>query len=556
METLERLGKYQLRGTLGRGAMGVVHDGWDEALARRVAIKTVRLPPDPDPDTAEEIARFRRGAQAAARLSHPNIVPVYEYGEEAGLAYIVMAFVDGPSLKALLDRQERLALPALARVMEGLLAGLGYSHAQGVVHRDIKPANILLAPDGTARIADFGIARIAAGGLTQTGTLLGTPAYMAPEQFLGEAVDARADVYAAGVVLYQLLTGERPFDGSVTAIMHKALHSDPPPPSCLAVTIPPGLDAVVARAMAKRPQDRYRTAEAFAAALRAALAAGPALPQGEATVVLSPLPPPSPPHGGRRRWRRVLLAAGGSAAGAALCGEWLLRSGAPLPVEGPPDALRALLAGAPCAVVRAGRQADGAPDLAGVVGSTAEGALRAQAADRSGGAVPAWHVQTVPPVFCPALDLLRPYALTPSGLMVTLAGGDTTLRDGERILPRLAMPDFPAVLRVDYFGHDGTVLHLTPTAADPPRMAAARQVLTLGADGAGAPAWEAGPPYGTDLIVAIASAAPLALPTDREADATEPAAPYLLALAAAIATARQAGTRVTAALLAVETRAK
>ncbi len=548
METLERLGKYQLRGTLGRGAMGVVHDAWDPALARRVAIKTVRLPADPDPEMAEEIARFRRGAQAAARLSHPNIVAVHEYGEEAGLAYIVMAFVDGPTLKAVLDRQERLALPAVARVMQGLLAGLGYSHAQGVVHRDIKPANILLAADGSARIADFGIARIAAGGLTQAGTLLGTPAYMAPEQFLGEPVDARADLYAAGVVLYQLLTGDRPFDGSVTAVMHKALHTEPPPPSCLAVTVPPALDGVVARAMAKRPQDRFPSADTFAAALRAACAAGGTAPAGEATLAVPRRPPPR-----RRRWRWALLAAGGTAAVAALCGEWLLRPGPPGSAAVAHGALAEVLEHAPCAVVRIGRQADGAPDLAGVVGTAAEAALRVQAMDSAGGTVPAWHVRAVAPVFCPALDLMRPFALAPSGLGLTLAGGVTALRDGERIVPRIAAPEFPAVLRVDYFGHDGSVLHLTPTVADPERVSAPGQVLTLGAGGTGPAAWEAGPPYGTDLIVAVASSVALALPADAPADAAEPADRYLHDLAAAIAAAQQAGTRIAAAVLAVQT---
>ncbi|QYU67319.1 serine/threonine protein kinase [Leptolyngbya sp. 15MV] len=270
-----KLGKYELRGTLGKGAMGVVYDGWDPIIARRVAIKTVRIPDAADTEAVEELARFRREAQAAGRLTHPNIVGVYDYGEDGPIAYIGMEFVDGPTLKSLLEKQERLALPDIVKVMEDVLTGLGYSHARGIVHRDIKPANVMLTSEGRAKIADFGIARIESSSMTQAGTVMGTPAYMSPEQFMGQTVDARTDLYSSGVLLYQLLTGERPFEGGMTAIMHKALNTDPPKPSEISVTAPPAMDAVVARAMAKRPENRFANAEAFAAALRQA-ASGPA----------------------------------------------------------------------------------------------------------------------------------------------------------------------------------------------------------------------------------------------------------------------------------------
>ncbi len=237
--------------------MGTVYEGWDPIIARRVAIKTVRLPDSADPETEEALARFRREAQAAGRLTHPNIVGVFDYGETNDLAYIVMEFVDGPPLKTLLDKQERFALADTIRVMEDLLAGLQFSHERGVVHRDIKPANVMLTSAGQAKIADFGIARIESSSMTQAGTVLGTPAYMSPEQFMGQVVDARTDIYSSGVLLYQLLTGERPFEGGMSAIMHKALNTEPPAPSQLSVTAPPAFDAVVRRAMAKRPEDRY-----------------------------------------------------------------------------------------------------------------------------------------------------------------------------------------------------------------------------------------------------------------------------------------------------------
>ncbi len=298
MEVLQTLGKYEIRGTLGRGAMGVVHDGWDPRIERRVAIKAVRLPEHPDPDTEDEIARFRREAQAAGRLTHPNIVGVYDYGETAELAYIVMEFVDGDTLKSLLDRHERFALPDIGRIMRDVLAGLQYSHQRGVVHRDIKPANLMLTSSGQAKIADFGIARIESSSLTQVGTVMGTPAYMSPEQFMGQVVNERTDIYSAAVVLYQLLTGERPFDGSTTSIMHKVLNTEPPLPSQLASTVPPAIDPVVRRAMAKRPDERFPSAAEFAEAISTAVTApvAPAAPEAELTMVAVPptAPPPVP----------------------------------------------------------------------------------------------------------------------------------------------------------------------------------------------------------------------------------------------------------------------
>ena len=281
------LGKYEIRRTLGRGAAGTVYEAWDPIIARQVAIKTVKLPDSHDSDAQEEITRFRREAQAAGRLTHPNIVGVFDYGETDDIAYIVMEYVDGESLKAVLDRKERFPIPEIIRVMDELLAGLAFSHERGVVHRDIKPANLMLTKQGRIKIADFGIARIESSGLTQVGTIMGTPAYMSPEQFTGQVVDPRTDLYSAGVVLYQLLTGERPFEGSMTAIMQKALNSTPPKPSEIAVTAPLAFDAVVQRAMAKRPEQRFASAAAFSEALHAAQDAPIAI-DDDATIVQSP----------------------------------------------------------------------------------------------------------------------------------------------------------------------------------------------------------------------------------------------------------------------------
>jgi serine/threonine protein kinase len=267
------LGRYELRAILARGPMSTVHEGWDSRIGRKVAIKIIQLPDETDPDAADQRARARRDAQSAGGLQHPNIVGIYDYVEAGATACIVMEFIDGPSLKALFDRHERFGIRQVSEVMEQVLAALQFSHARGIVHRDIKPSNIMLTSDERAKIVDFGIARIESSNMTQVGTVMGTPAYMSPEQFMGEVVDARTDIYSAGVVLYQMLTGERPYEGGAATIMHKVLHTSPPKPSQISTQVSPALDGVVATAMAKRREDRFPSAKAFAEALRSAASA-------------------------------------------------------------------------------------------------------------------------------------------------------------------------------------------------------------------------------------------------------------------------------------------
>jgi serine/threonine-protein kinase len=271
----EKLGKYEIRRELGSGAMGVVYEGWDPGIARRVALKTVRRDQLDRAEAGEILARFQREAQAAGRLSHPNIVAIYEYGEEAddgnSTAFIAMEFIEGRELKDYFDASERFALQDIGRIMKELLAALGHAHQHGITHRDIKPANIILLKDGTVKVADFGIARIESSNLTQAGAVLGTPAYMSPEQFMGQTVDGRSDLFSAGVILYQFLTGDKPFTGTLTTIMHKVLKEEPPAPSELNVQVPRPFDALVKKALAKRPEDRFQSAADFSSAMTAAL---------------------------------------------------------------------------------------------------------------------------------------------------------------------------------------------------------------------------------------------------------------------------------------------
>jgi serine/threonine-protein kinase len=277
MELPKQIGRYELRGQVGEGGMAQVLEAWDPVLQRRLAIKLVdkaRLEKTVAPDA---MRRFKREAQAAARLTHPNVVQVYEYGEDEVCAWIAMEFVAGKPLTAYLDEGLRNEPVRVRNIVSQLLDALSYSHGQGVVHRDIKPSNLLVTPDGDIKVTDFGIARIDASQLTQRGDMLGTPSYMSPEQYMGEATDGRSDLFSTGVILFELLTGAKPFPGDSSGqIMQKILHDHPANPSQLNPMLPPPIDWVVQRALAKDVEDRFQSAREFQAALFSALPDSPA----------------------------------------------------------------------------------------------------------------------------------------------------------------------------------------------------------------------------------------------------------------------------------------
>src|SRR5471032_1472897 len=276
VQQLESLGRYKLQRVLGKGAMGVVYEGLDPRLNRKVAIKTI-LVGNLDEATARDYSkRFAREAQAVARLNHPNIVQVYDYGEEGEIAYIVMEYVRGKELKSSFDASERFEIATAVRLMSELLGAMDFAHNAGVIHRDIKPANVMVDGDGRAKLADFGVARISdpesQTGATQAGTMVGTPAYMSPEQIQGQKIDRRTDIFSAGVILYQFLTGQKPFKGGGAWTMAKKIvHDDPPAPSSIFASVSPGYDLVVARALAKNPNNRYQSAQEFADSLQRVL---------------------------------------------------------------------------------------------------------------------------------------------------------------------------------------------------------------------------------------------------------------------------------------------
>jgi serine/threonine-protein kinase len=270
MQHPERLGRYDVTGVLGEGAMGVVYQAFDPVIKRPLAIKTIRRALHDGDDAVDSFAaRFRNEAAAAGRLQHPGIVAVYEYGEDpGGGAYIVMEFVDGISLSKRIAAREYFTPDRTVDVVAQVLDALHHAHEQGVWHRDIKPANLILTPQGRVKIADFGIARIESAGITQMTATIGTPGHMAPEQYTGEGIDRRVDVFATGVLLYQLLTGRQPFSGSHEAVMYQVLNQEPLAPSEVASPpLAPAYDPVLAQALAKRRDERFATAAAFRRAL-------------------------------------------------------------------------------------------------------------------------------------------------------------------------------------------------------------------------------------------------------------------------------------------------
>ncbi|MBC8021966.1 MAG: serine/threonine protein kinase, partial [Burkholderiales bacterium] len=290
------LGHYKIERILGRGAMGVVYEGMDLRLHRRVAIKTILKTEHADAMLQDHTSRFLREAQAVARLNHPNIVQVYDFGEEDDVSYIVMEFITGKDLKSYFDSGSRFDAREVTRIMGELLDALDFAHGNGVVHRDIKPANVMIDSHNRTKLTDFGVARLtdrerAPAEHTQAGTMVGTPAYMSPEQVLGQHIDHRTDIFSAGVLLYQMLTGQKPFEGGAFTVARKIVETDPPPPSTLEGSLSPEFDRIVGRAIAKSPDQRFARAREFAEALRRAIDRQPAGDFDDGATILGAPPP-------------------------------------------------------------------------------------------------------------------------------------------------------------------------------------------------------------------------------------------------------------------------
>jgi serine/threonine protein kinase len=260
--TLTKAGRYEILGELGRGAMGVVYRATDPVIGRTVAVKTLQLSEEGTGLTrAELLARFQTEARAAGNLAHPNIVVVFDAGEEEGLFFITMELVEGKSLQNLLDSGQMFPLPRVLRIMEQTCSALQFAHDRNIVHRDIKPANLMLTPDDTVKVTDFGTAKILQfGTVQQTAQVMGTPSYMSPEQIKGKVVDGRSDIFSLGVVLYEMVTGEKPFPGqNITTVIYKIVNEEPTAPRDIDSSIHPGLNATIMKSLAKEPAARYQS---------------------------------------------------------------------------------------------------------------------------------------------------------------------------------------------------------------------------------------------------------------------------------------------------------
>jgi len=288
MTTIAKAGRYEILGELGRGAMGVVYRAVDPVIGRNVAVKTIRLSEAGTGLSRQELlSRFQTEARAAGLLTHPNIVVVYDAGEEDGLYYITMELVEGKSLQAQLDSADPFNTARVIRILEQTGSALQFAHERNIVHRDIKPANLMLTADDTVKVTDFGTAKILQmGTVQQTTHVMGTPSYMSPEQVKGKPIDGRTDIFSLGVVLYEMLTGEKPFPGqSITTVIYKIVNEDPIPPRQLNPSIHPGLNEIVLRALAKEPDERYQSCRELLEDLRNYRALGGSERNPDATLV-------------------------------------------------------------------------------------------------------------------------------------------------------------------------------------------------------------------------------------------------------------------------------
>ncbi len=267
---IKHLGRYEIIEELGRGAMGIVYKANDPLIERLVAIKSINLHGLHKDQREEYEARFYQEAKAAGRLNHPNIVTVYDLGETGDVAYIAMELLEGRELNNIISDVQALPIDETLNIAIQMADGLAYAHKHGIVHRDIKPSNIMVLSDNHVKIADFGIAQMDSKLLgAPNGMIMGSPSYMSPEQVMASSIDARSDIFSFGIVLYQLLTGQRPFSGNnISSIMYQVVNKAPPRPGSLNTDVPPMLDIIVSKCLEKNPKDRYQNTNELAEELR------------------------------------------------------------------------------------------------------------------------------------------------------------------------------------------------------------------------------------------------------------------------------------------------
>lgn len=588
-----KLGKYLLESVLGKGAMGVVYQAYDPEIRQSVAIKTLHKEQInlEDADCQARLDRLKQELIAGRRLKHPNIVALYEYGRDQETCYIVMELVRGRQLKDYFSEGYPFTLGEIIEIMLQLLDALDYAHRHGVIHRDIKPANIMLTESHQVQITDFGISKIDDSSLTKTGVILGTPNYMAPEQCLGQHVDARADIFAVGVLFYQFLTREKPFVGdSALTIMHRVLNATPINPSELNLHLPKVMDGIVRKALAKRPDDRFQSAREFADALRAvagnlksprssperqshgvdddsegetvALAVGPATSSSPAVTVV-----PGP----YRTWLMpglagglILLALGVGVSQWSSIGAFVRQYFAVVqPVspnqeknqgEQPPpvaseswkpiqSSLETLFARFSCAHLETHVDSQNQLILQGHVKPDDRSRLDSGIAGIVGTRPVVSRVETLQWPYCEVTEILAPLKSDEDGQSTDFGSKQHITRyvEGDDLVLKLTAPSYDAYLYVDYYQIDGGVIHLFPYASEQYKRYPARKSFTIGDLQQGGKQWQVQAPFGTELIVILASRDPL---FDAPRSEVEPAREYIAALREAIARSNKDGLTV------------
>lgn len=511
-----KIGKYTIETTLGKGAMGIVYKARDPSLDESVAIKLIRH----ELADASMLQRVKREALICRKLKHPNIVGTYDFSA-GNPCYIVMEFVDGRELKEYLDEGYVFSDEDIFKIISQVLSALAYAHKVGITHRDIKPANIMVGNHRKTLVADFGIAKLDNSNLTLDGSIIGTPNYMSPEQCLGKTVDTRSDLFSTGSVLYQLLTGEKPFKGeNYMDTMRKVLDFSPPKPSQLNCKISPAIDAVVEKALAKKPGNRFQSASEFRQALKVAL------------IVKSPSKP--------EKKTKTLIASSVLIAILAL-GAYRYIPGFYLPKpqtqthkfkenlsEEPTFAfhnarLNALFANFTCSQLKVDFKDQKIVMLTGYVRSEDMGLLKKQVKALMLEVPYEFQVEPESRPYC-TQELLLAEAEQRNqtqhhGLQLEPYNHDNIYIKGEFLEYKIMTPDYSAYIYVDYYQSDGTVVHLVPNM-DIKLPISAQEEFILGEASKGKKQWEVYPPFGQDMVTIIASSSPLFTVNRKEVEMT------------------------------------